>query len=58
MSPKQCSLAIEDIKEDDCQEDEANFVPELKIFLSKRQISSSIDQQQPVVVRGRMTISF
>lgn len=57
MSPKECSLAIEEAKEDACIE-ELNFKPELKVILSKRQDSSLSEEQHPVVIRGRMTISF
>lgn len=61
VSPKPCSLAVDEMKEEGLLEEvEINFEPQLKILVNKRwkADSDSIADSAPVSIRGRMTISF
>lgn len=61
MSPKPCSLAVDEIKDEELLEEvETDFEPQLKILVNKRwkADSDSITDKSTVMIRGRMTISF
>lgn len=61
MSPKPCSLAVEEVKDEELlKEVETDFEPQLKILVNKRwkSDSDSATDSTPVCIRGRMTISF
>ena len=60
MSSKQCSLAVEEIKEPSHEEVVINFKPELKVLINKQYTKNSDLQMdtKPVSIRGRITISF
>ena len=61
MSSKPCSLAVDEIRDEELLEEvESNFEPQLKILINKRwkDHSDSAADTDPVSIRGRMTISF
>lgn len=61
MSPKPCSLAIDEIKDEGLiSEDHLDFEPQLKIVVDRQRNknSDSFISSRSVVIRGRMTVSF
>lgn len=61
MSPKPCSLAVDEMKEEELLDEvETDFEPQLKILVNKRWKADSdlITDPEPVRIQGRMTISF
>ncbi len=57
MSPKTCSLAIDEVKIDHLSQD---FEPELTVIINKRYVegSESNGTGTPVTIRGTITVSF
>lgn len=54
MSPKICSLAIDEIKEQ-----EEHFEPNLRVLINGRYVGSeSKVSTEPEKIRGRITVSF
>ena len=61
MSSKSCSLAVDEIKDEELiSEDVLDFEPQLKILVNRQwnQNSDSAESAKPVLIRGRMTVSF
>ena len=61
VSSKNCSLAIEEVKEQSQEKTyENDFEPKLKILVNKRLInnSGSVEDAETVSIGGRITISF
>lgn len=60
MSPKQNSLAVEEVKEHQDKHFDVHMEPKLKVLINKRYIkhSNSATDASPVAIRGRMTVSF
>jgi hypothetical protein len=60
VSPKPCSLAVDEIKEEDLLKVGHDFEPQLTILINKHwnNDSDSSTDSKPVCIRGRMTISF
>ncbi len=61
MSPKTCSLAVDEIKQErQPEETEMIFEPKLKVLINGRYIAGSDSNSftEPVKIRGRITVSF
>ncbi len=61
MSSKPCSLAVDEIRDEELLEEvDTNFEPQLKILINKRwkDDSDSAADTESVSIRGRVTISF
>jgi len=60
VSLKQCSLAIEEVKEPSQDDVAVSYEPKLKVLVNRRYGKDpdlSIDAE-PVAIQGRITISF
>jgi len=61
VSSKNCSLAIEEVKEQSQGKDyRIDFEPQLKVLVNKRiqQNFSVFEDAQMVPIKGRITVSF
>ncbi|MEM1282968.1 MAG: hypothetical protein AAGG81_05385 [Chlamydiota bacterium] len=57
MSPKSCSLALEEIELEDRCPDEC-FEPELKVVVNKRLRENSSIDEDVITISGRINVSF